>query len=98
MKWFRLASQDGAVKASEARLNDQFTLLEQKKDEIRRLRGLIGQSCDDCKHSQYCKNTDTYIYNESWILGCKTWEESKPKQSDEISQYIGDVDSILRIE
>ena len=69
--------------------------LEQKKDEVRRLRGLIGQSCKDCRHWRYCKNTDAY--DETWMLGCKNWEESNPKQSDEISRYIGDVNSILRV-
>jgi hypothetical protein len=63
------------------------------KDELIRLRGLIGQTCDDCAHKPYCKHVEEYDTN--WMLGCQNWQEAKVLASDDISRYIGKVDKIL---
>lgn len=71
----------------------KFKELEKQKREIKALRGLIVESCSDCAHKSYCKNKDQY--DETWMLGCQNWKESRPKRSDELSRYIGDVNSVL---
>ncbi len=92
LKWFNRATKQERL---DELLAPAFRMVELKQKELRALRGLIGQSCSNCAHKDYCKNREIYQANESWVLGCKNWKEYEFRASDEISRSIGDVNKIL---
>lgn len=105
MKWIkRLFTGPALVRVSQEEIDELFEpamrLAEKKmeelnalKIELEALRGLIGVSCKDCAHKSYCKYKD--IYDESWMLGCRYFEQYKKRTSEDFDRIIGDTRFVL---
>ena len=83
----------GSEKELKETYHEMIQELRRKEKEIERLRGLIGFSCDECNHKSYCKHSEQY--DETWMLGCRDFEQYKKRTSEEFDRTIGNVKDIL---
>lgn len=75
----------------ERAVEHKLKLIEEAHEALNRLRGLIGETCQDCHHAEYCGNKANYDDNQNWILGCQNWTPDARTDKDDIIRSIGNV-------
>ena len=75
----------------ERAVEHKLKLIAEAKEALNRLRGLIGETCQDCHHAEYCGNRTNYENNTNWILGCQNWAPDTRTDKDDITRFIGKV-------
>jgi hypothetical protein len=75
----------------ERKVEHQLKLIAEAKEALTKLRGLIGETCQDCHHAKYCQHKANYDFNQDWILGCQYWTPDTRTNKDDVTRFIGKV-------
>lgn len=79
------------MEPAERAVEHKLKLIEEAHEALNRLRGLIGETCNNCHHAEYCGNRINYENNTNWILGCQNWKLDARTDKDDIIRFIGNV-------
>ena len=79
------------MEPAERAVNYKLKLIEEAREALTKLRGLIGEVCQDCHHAEYCGNRINYDYNQNWILGCQNWTPDTRTDKDDVTRWVGKV-------
>lgn len=69
----------------------KLKLIEASREKLTKLRGLIGETCQDCHHAKYCQHKANYDFNQDWILGCQYWTPDTRTNKDDVTRWVGKV-------